>query len=78
MFQYFASAFFAAQYFPRKINETGKIETPTLILGGEASISPVEVLQQLFEPVLSNGEYAVVPKAGHWIVSGCPNAICEI
>lgn len=69
MFQYFAAAFSDADYFTSKIKETGKLQMPLLVMGGEASFSPEDVQRGAFVNVSANFETSVVPKAGHWIVS---------
>ena len=69
MFQYFAAAFFDADYFKSKIQESGKLQMPVLVMGGEASFSPESAQREAFAYVAANFETSVVPKAGHWIVS---------
>jgi pimeloyl-ACP methyl ester carboxylesterase len=43
------------------------LSVPVLAMGGEASFGILAVLKQLWEPVCTNLELDVVPKAGHWI-----------
>lgn len=40
---------------------------PVLSLGGEASIAPIAVLEQLWGSVGTNVVHDLIPKAGHWI-----------
>ena len=68
MFQYFAAAFSDAEYFKSKIS-AGKLQMPLLAMGGEASFAPAALLRKAFEPVAADLTVAVIPKAGHWIVS---------
>ncbi|KAK7754689.1 hypothetical protein SLS62_003246 [Diatrype stigma] len=44
-----------------------KLGMPVLALGGEASLGLESVLKQSFEPIASDLELDIVPKAGHWI-----------
>lgn len=83
MFQYFAAAYVDAAYFKNKIAQDGKLQMPVLVMGGEASFAPASALRKAFESVASNLQTAVVPKAGHWIVSqvsfcGIQSLIIEI
>jgi pimeloyl-ACP methyl ester carboxylesterase len=51
-------------------NETVRgspLDIPMLALGGEASLSPKALTEQLWSPVGRNLTADVVPKAGHWI-----------
>ena len=43
------------------------IDVPVLGLGGEASLSPKALIEQLWGPTARNLTADVVPKAGHWI-----------
>jgi pimeloyl-ACP methyl ester carboxylesterase len=74
MFQYFAAAFQDETYFNSTLASKGKLQMPVLAMGGEASFSPASVLQQAFSSLASNLETAVVPQAGHWIVSNADPA----
>ncbi|KFX89042.1 hypothetical protein V490_07263 [Pseudogymnoascus sp. VKM F-3557] len=40
---------------------------PVIVLGGEASIAPVSVLESLFGKIGRDITYDIIPKAGHWI-----------
>ncbi|KAK3704857.1 hypothetical protein LTR37_013548 [Vermiconidia calcicola] len=46
IFQYFAAAWQDEAYFKSKINTTGKLQGPTLVMGGEAPFSPVGMQEQ--------------------------------
>ncbi|KAF2099693.1 putative hydrolase [Rhizodiscina lignyota] len=50
---------------------------PMLVLGGEASISPVSLMQQIWGSVGTKVTYDVVPKAGHWIADENPNWVSK-
>ena len=65
---YFAAAFEDEKYFKAYFNQS-KLEMPLLVMGGEASFSPLSALQDAFGPLATNATFDVVPKAGHWIVS---------
>lgn len=53
------------------------LSVPVLALGGEASFGLESALKQFFEPIASDLEIDVVPKAGHWIGrSSKPLALC--
>lgn len=69
MFQYFAATFEDEKYFKAVLASKGKLQMPALAMGGEALFSPPSILRQAWGPVAENLETAVVPKAGHWIVS---------
>lgn len=43
------------------------LENPALVLGGEADLAPVALLERFWGPVLKNPSYGIVPKAGHWL-----------
>lgn len=43
------------------------LENPALVLGGEADLAPVALLEQFWGPILKNPTYDIVPKAGHWL-----------
>jgi pimeloyl-ACP methyl ester carboxylesterase len=55
------AAFFSSTLVPQPFSG------PTLVLGGEASLSNTSLIRQLFSPVASNLTADIVPKAGHWI-----------
>jgi len=71
--EYFAAAFEDEKYFMRKLgNGTGRLRMPLLALGGEASLSPVSLVQQAWAGVGANLVAQVIPKAGHWIADENP------
>lgn len=43
------------------------LDVPVLGLGGEASLAPKALIEQLWGPTARNLTADVVPKAGHWI-----------
>ncbi|KAK5703857.1 hypothetical protein LTR97_002870 [Elasticomyces elasticus] len=65
--QYFAAAFSDAEYFTRRINESGKLQMPLLALGGEASFAPKSAIDAAFSPVAANLTTDIIIKCGHWI-----------
>jgi len=65
--EYFAAVWEDETYFTRAFAKGRKLEMPMLALGGEASFSPVGLLQQAWQNVSSDLVAEVVPKAGHWI-----------
>lgn len=69
MLKYFAAAFEDEGYFKGALARKGKLQMSVLAMGGEALFSPPMVLREAWGPVAGDLETAVVPKAGHWIVS---------
>ncbi|KAK3659959.1 hypothetical protein LTR56_000885 [Elasticomyces elasticus] len=65
--QYFAAAFSDAEYFTRRINESGKLQMPLLALGGEASFAPKSAVDAAFSPVAADLTTDIIIKSGHWI-----------
>ncbi|KAK4899639.1 hypothetical protein LTR27_002905 [Elasticomyces elasticus] len=65
--QYFAAAFSDAEYFTRRINESGKLQMPLLALGGEASFAPKSAIDEAFGPVAGDLTTDIIIKSGHWI-----------
>lgn len=65
----FSSASVAADasFFKGVFGGGKKLDMPVLGLGGEASLGLESVLKQSFEPIASDLELDIVPKAGHWI-----------
>jgi pimeloyl-ACP methyl ester carboxylesterase len=53
------------------------LDIPMLALGGEASLSPKALAEQLWSPVGTNLTTDVVPKAGHWIGKQSVS-VCEL
>ena len=66
-FEYFGSQWTDAALFNATIRPQ-PLAMPALVIGGEASLAPIELLQSAFECVVSDATYDLVPKAGHWIV----------
>ncbi|KAG8665356.1 hypothetical protein FPOAC2_10433 [Fusarium poae] len=60
-----------AEFFKTSLNET-KLSVPLLGMGGEASLGLKSLLQDSFEPISTNVEVDVIPKAGHWIADENP------
>ncbi|TAQ87317.1 hypothetical protein B7494_g4361 [Chlorociboria aeruginascens] len=54
------------------------LEMPLLVMGGEASLAPVSLLQSSFGSVGTNVSYDIVPKAGHWIGMYSPRNRIEL
>ena len=65
--EYFAAVWDDEKYFTRVFGAGRKLEMPMLVLGGEASLSPVSVLREMFEGVGQEVGVESIPKAGHWI-----------
>lgn len=65
-FKYFGAQWEDARFFNESLRPQ-PLSMPTLVLGGEASLAPVEVQKQAFQGAVSNATYDVIPKAGHWI-----------
>ncbi|KAJ4268985.1 hypothetical protein NW762_003056 [Fusarium torreyae] len=60
-----------ANFFKASLNAS-QLSIPLLGMGGEASLGLRSVLRQSFEPISSDLEIDVVPKAGHWIADENP------
>ena len=69
---YFDNAAVAADaaFFNATIAQS-KLSQPVLVLGGEASLAPVSLIQQLWGAIGSDFAGELVPKAGHWIGTKC-------
>jgi len=65
--EYFAAVWEDEAYFTSKFVNGSKLQMPMLALGGEASLAPVAVLEQVWSGVSDNFVAEVIPKAGHWI-----------
>ncbi|KAK0919875.1 hypothetical protein LTR91_010635 [Friedmanniomyces endolithicus] len=74
---YFAAAFGDAEYFTRRINESGKLRMPLLALGGEASFAPQSALEASFAPVAADLTTDIILKSGHWIGVEAPVRVAE-
>ena len=64
--EYFAAVWEDKAHFTKALNKS-KIRVPALVLGGEASISPVALMKQFWSGVFENFTAEVIPKAGHWV-----------
>lgn len=56
-----------ASFFKQSLKEAQPLEVPVLGMGGEASLGLESVLHQSFDPISSNVQIDIIPKAGHWI-----------
>lgn len=65
--EYFAAKWEDEKYFTSALTNGSKLQMPMLALGGEASFSPVSLLQQAWAGVSANFVAESIPKAGHWI-----------
>ncbi|KAK4629204.1 Soluble epoxide hydrolase [Fulvia fulva] len=64
--QYFGAAFWEVGYWARTVEAKGKLQMPTLAMGGEASFGAV--IREAWEgPYVEGLETDVIPKAGHWM-----------
>ncbi|KAL9108603.1 MAG: hypothetical protein Q9227_006689 [Pyrenula ochraceoflavens] len=75
-FKYFQSEWEDARFFNETIRPR-PLEMPVLAMGGEASQSPISVLEQSFGYVGKNVQYDLVPKAGHWIGDENPEWVAQ-
>lgn len=69
-----------ANFFRSKLraNEGGSaLPMPLLAIGGEASMAPRDVLQQIWGPVSAELDIDVAPKAGHWIPDENPTWLAQ-
>ncbi|KAF2735840.1 alpha/beta-hydrolase, partial [Polyplosphaeria fusca] len=64
---YFAAAWDDEKYFTSAFSNGKRLHMPMLALGGEASFSPVALLDQTWSGVSDNFVAESIPKAGHWI-----------
>ena len=53
------------------------LEQPVLGMGGEASFGPTSLIEQLYSPIATNLQTALIPKAGHWILDENPHEVAE-
>ncbi|KAF2035050.1 putative hydrolase [Setomelanomma holmii] len=65
--EYFAAVWEDEKYFKAAFSNGTRLQMPMLALGGEASFSPVAVLNEAWEGVSANFVAESIPKAGHWI-----------
>ncbi|KAK5684822.1 hypothetical protein LTS10_002897 [Elasticomyces elasticus] len=75
--QYFAAAFSDAEYFTRRISESGKLQMPLLALGGEASFAPKSAIDAAFGPVADDLTTDIIIKSGHWIGVEAPVRVAK-
>jgi pimeloyl-ACP methyl ester carboxylesterase len=64
---YFGAAFEDEKYFTSRLNKS-TLEIPLLVMGGEASLAPENVLQSLFADIANDLTTFIIPKSGHCIV----------
>ncbi|KAH7085983.1 Alpha/Beta hydrolase protein [Paraphoma chrysanthemicola] len=65
--EYFAAAWDDKKYFTSAFSNGTRLRMPLLALGGEASYSPVSLLNAAWKGVSANFVAESIPKAGHWI-----------
>jgi pimeloyl-ACP methyl ester carboxylesterase len=70
---YFGAAWEDEKYFTAAFSNGKRLQQPLLALGGEASFSPVALLNQSWSGVSDNFVAELIPKAGHWIGKYSPN-----
>ncbi|RYP51203.1 hypothetical protein DL768_003409 [Monosporascus sp. mg162] len=75
----FSSATVAADasFFKGVFGGEGALSMPVLAMGGEASLGLGPVLEQSFEPIASDLELDIIPKAGHWIADENPEWVAN-
>ncbi|KAI8651614.1 AB hydrolase-1 domain-containing protein [Fusarium keratoplasticum] len=66
-----ATVYEDSQFFQSKLNGS-RLRVPLLGMGGEASLGIRSILRQSFEPISSNPQLDIIPKAGHWIADENP------
>jgi pimeloyl-ACP methyl ester carboxylesterase len=65
--EYFAAVWDDEAYFTSAFSNGNRLRMPMLALGGEASLSPVSLLERVWSGVSDNFVAEAIPKAGHWI-----------
>lgn len=65
-FKYFQAQWVDAAFFNATVRPN-PLTMPALVMGGEASLAPIDLLRLAFEPVTTNATYDIIPKAGHWM-----------
>jgi pimeloyl-ACP methyl ester carboxylesterase len=65
--EYFAAVWDDEAYFTSVFGSGKRLQMPLLALGGEASFSPVSLLEKAWSQIGDNFVAEVIPKAGHWI-----------
>ncbi|KAF4980437.1 hypothetical protein FZEAL_3553 [Fusarium zealandicum] len=71
-----ATVYEDATFFKRSLNES-RLDVPLLGMGGEASLGIEPVLRQTFEPISSDLQIDIIPKAGHWIADENPTWVAK-
>ncbi|KAF4468992.1 phenylacetyl- ligase [Fusarium albosuccineum] len=66
-----ATVYEDSNFFKASLNNS-RLDVPLLGMGGEASLGLESVLRQSFEPISSDVELDIIPKAGHWIADENP------
>ncbi|KAL1800767.1 hypothetical protein ACET3X_001109 [Alternaria dauci] len=65
--EYFAAAWDDEAYFTSVFGSGKRLQMPMLVLGGEASFSPVSLLEEVWTQISDDFVAEAIPKAGHWI-----------
>ncbi|RYP09974.1 hypothetical protein DL765_008243 [Monosporascus sp. GIB2] len=75
----FSSATVAADasFFKGVFDGQGTLSMPVLAMGGEASVGTEPALKQFFEPIASDLEVDIIPKAGHWSADENPEWVAN-
>ncbi len=63
------NAFFTAQI------RDNPLAMPAIVLGGEASLAPISLIETFWGPIASNLTGYTVPRSGHWILDENPEAV---
>ncbi|KAH7142218.1 Alpha/Beta hydrolase protein [Dactylonectria macrodidyma] len=66
-----AAVYEDSKFFKGSLNNS-RLEVPVLGMGGEASLGIESALRQTFEPISSDVQIDIIPKAGHWIADENP------
>lgn len=66
-----ATVYDDSKFFSSSLNGS-RLDVPLLGMGGEASLGWESVLRQTYEPISSNLQVDIIPKAGHWIADENP------
>ncbi|KPM37959.1 hypothetical protein AK830_g8597 [Neonectria ditissima] len=66
-----ATVYDDAKFFKASLNNS-RLEVPVLAMGGEASLGIKSAVHQTFDPISSDVQVDIVPKAGHWIADENP------
>jgi pimeloyl-ACP methyl ester carboxylesterase len=75
--EYFAAAWADEAYFKKAFGQGKRLHVPLLVLGGEASFSPIVLLESLWNGISDNFVAEVIPKAGHWIADENPEWVAK-